>query len=48
MNWRLPSLNAVIFFVCLTVIPWAVAKVALIIIGVIIIIRQVIFGRVMS
>ena len=48
MNWRLPSLNAVIFFVCLTVIPWAVAEVALIIIGVIIIIRQVIFGRVVS
>ena len=48
MNWRLPSLNAVILFVCLTVIAWAVTKVALIIIRIIIVIRQVILGRVVS
>lgn len=44
MNWRLSPLNSVILFICLTVVAWTVTEVPMIIIGIIIVIRKVIFG----
>ena len=44
MNWRFSSLNAIVLFICLTVVAWTVTQVPMIIIGIIIVIRKVIFG----
>lgn len=48
MNWWLSSLYTIIFFVGLTVVAWTVTKVPLVVIRIVIVIRKVILGGIVS
>lgn len=48
VNWRLPSLNAIVLFIGLTVVARTVTKVPLVVIRVVIVIRKVILGGIVS